>query len=129
TATITRMDDLVVELLYATRNWFLFFGALYLGAQPLKLPALANVAFNRGFILVLVLQSAIWGNRLIHFWLENYFRRRAREDVATATTIGLINTISKAALYSTLTLVALNNFGVNITALVAGLGVGGIAVA
>jgi small-conductance mechanosensitive channel len=127
--TATRMDDLALDLLASTKRVFVLIWCLYFWSKPLKLPVTADRVWDRVAILALVLQSAVWGARLIQFWLDNYFNRRVQEDVATATTVGLIRTVSKAVLYSFLALVALNNFGVDVTALVAGLGVGGIAVA
>src|SRR5258708_33529051 len=50
-------------------------------------------------------------------------------DRVFAGSLNIINFIARALIWSLLILVALENFGVNITALLAGLGVGGVAVA
>jgi small-conductance mechanosensitive channel len=51
------------------------------------------------------------------------------DDAASATTISVLGFISKLLLWSLALLLMLDNLGVNITSLVAGLGIGGIAVA
>jgi small-conductance mechanosensitive channel len=52
-----------------------------------------------------------------------------KEDAAAATTIGALRFIAKLVLWTAVLLLALDNLGLDITTLVAGLGVGGIAVA
>jgi len=56
-------------------------------------------------------------------------RQRLAEDAASVTLIALLAFIAKAVLGAVVLLLILDNVGVNVTALVAGLGVGGIAVA
>jgi small-conductance mechanosensitive channel len=56
-------------------------------------------------------------------------RRRDEEDVAGASTLKAVGMAARTAVWSLLLLVALDRLGVNVTGLVAGLGIGGIAVA
>jgi small-conductance mechanosensitive channel len=72
---------------------------------------------------------AFWGSTLIEVGLQRYVKTKAQEDAAAATTLSVLGFIARVALWVMLTLLALSNLGFDITALVAGLGVGGIAVA
>ena len=80
-------------------------------------------------ILALLLQTAIWGNGLITFWLERYRRRTLQQDATMATTIAVIGFVSRLLFWVAIVLMALENLGFPIGTLLAGLGVGGIAVA
>ncbi len=80
-------------------------------------------------ILLLLFQSAVWGNGLITYLLGKMARTRLGGDPAGTTTVAALSFISKIVLWSIVLLLALENFGFDVTALVAGLGVTGIAVA
>jgi small-conductance mechanosensitive channel len=127
--TATRVDDLVVDLLGRTRSWVLAILAVYAASLFLKLPE-AEVRILRSLaVVVMLLQGALWGNRLITFWLTEYLRRRGEIDAAGRTTISTLGFVGRLLLWSTLLLLALDNLGIKVTGLITGLGIGGIAVA
>lgn len=80
-------------------------------------------------IIVLLLQVAVWGSRVITFALRTYVQHEMAEDATAVTTFNALGLIAKIILWAGVFLLALANLGVNITALVAGLGVSSIAVA
>jgi len=75
------------------------------------------------------MQTAAWGNALIGHAVGREARQKIGKDAAQATMMGAAGFLAKVALWTVVLLVALDNLGFNITALIAGLGVGGIAVA
>ena len=77
------------------------------------------------FTVAAVFQAAVWARELILGAVE---RRTAGEHAALATAIGLIRVLVNFALFAIALVVVLDNVGVNVTGLVAGLGVGGIAI-
>lgn len=127
--TETKLDDLALELIKGTKTFSIAAVSFFFGSGPLTIPSHIDLVLSRILILVLIIQSSIWGLNAINFWIENYMKEKAKEDLAVATTVGLISFVAKLLLYSALALLTLSNFGINITTLVAGLGVGGIAVA
>lgn len=127
--TATQIDDLAVEILKKTKFFFFVVIALYAGSQPLVLPPGGLRAINGLLILGTLLQTAFWGNAVIVFILGRAVKQRVDTDAAGATTLSAIGIVAKLVLWSVLLLLALDNLGVNITGLVAGLGIGGIAVA
>ncbi len=76
-----------------------------------------------------LLQVALWGNAVISFWITRYMQKRMEEDAAAATSIGALRFVGKLLLWTFVLLLALDNLGIDVTALVTGLGIGGIAVA
>lgn len=127
--TATQVDDLVVDLLGRTRSWVLAILALYASTFFLKIPQDETRLIRSLTAVVFLLQGALWGNRLITFWLTEYLRRRGEIDRAGRTTIATLGFVGRLILWATLLILALDNFGFKITGLITGLGIGGIAVA
>jgi len=80
-------------------------------------------------IIALLLQVAFWGNRAIGFWLKRKVESKRVTDPAGATAMSFIGFGARVLLWTFVVLLGLDQLGFNITTLVAGLGVGGIAVA
>jgi small-conductance mechanosensitive channel len=127
--TSTRVDDFILELLQRTRPFFLFALALYAGTRPLTLPERLESFINQFIIILTLLQVGVWCNHAITFWMRHFVRERMAQDAASVTSITALGFVGRLVLWAVVVLVALDNLGVNITALVAGLGIGGIAVA
>ncbi|HUF49679.1 MAG TPA: mechanosensitive ion channel family protein [Longimicrobiales bacterium] len=127
--TATDVDDIVAHALRRTKFFFLLFVSLYAGARILVLPLAAETALRVIGVLVLSVQAALWGNAVISAWLTRQVARRLEEDPASATTINALGFMARLAFYAVLVLLALANLGIQITPLLAGLGVGGIAIA
>jgi small-conductance mechanosensitive channel len=119
----------LLAYLIGNTTQILFIGvALYAAKESLTLPErIQHIASNVVLILVLV-QVGLWAGRCLRFYLELKELERGADQVF-AGSLDIINFIARVLIWSLLTLVALDNVGVNITALLAGLGVGGVAVA
>ncbi|HVT60078.1 MAG TPA: mechanosensitive ion channel family protein [Thermoanaerobaculia bacterium] len=123
------LDELVVELARHSRWLLLAFVPLYLGALALDLTARQRDLLRTATVLALLLQTATWASVGIERWVLRERRRRLASDAASATVLGALDFILRLALWVIIILLALDNLGINVTALVAGLGVGGIAIA
>jgi len=127
--TTTDIDDFIADLIRVRTKKILFLAlAVYGAALFLDLPAdIGRVIVGAVFIL-LFFQVGLWGNGMINFLVT---RRVAKdgEDGLNLEAYSVITWIAKAALWTIVVLLALNNLGIQITALVAGLGISGIAVA
>lgn len=127
--TTVILNDLALEIIAKTKTFSILATSLFIGSRFLALPERVEEITSQLIVLILIIQSASWGSIAITFWIERHMKKRANEDLAVATTVGLISFLAKLLLYSALFLLALSNFGIDVTTLVAGLGVGGIAVA
>lgn len=122
--------SLARDLLKATNFFFIIFFSLYAASFFLDLPQNLSAVLGKAAVLVLLFQSAVWGNHAIAYWTSRQKGKRIEKDEqAKATTIGAVGMMARVALWSVICLVALENLGVDISALIAGLGIGGIAVA
>ena len=128
--TANDIDDLVVAVLERTRVFFLLAVAVIGASQFLELSTRVRDIIQALVFLATLLQLGFWGTALIEVGLGRYTSRRLAEDAAEeATTIRFVGFLLRLALWVLVALVALDTAGIDITALVAGLGVGGIAVA
>ena len=117
------------DLASATKVWFLFGLALYASTIVLSLPDRTLGVIRSLASIIVILQGAIWGNVLIQFAINRYAKENRVDDAASVTTMSAIAFLGKLALWTFAFLLILDNLGVDVTALIAGLGVGGIAVA
>jgi small-conductance mechanosensitive channel len=128
-STATRVDDLVAELLSGTKFLFLLFLGVYVGSRVVALSPRWLEIIEGVAVIALIVQGGIWATVAIAFFLEAYRQDKLSEDAAAVTTISALGFMSKLVVWSVVLLLTLDNLGVDITTLVTGLGVGGIAVA
>ncbi len=126
---------LALRLLERTSRIFLWALALFAAERFLELPALVERVSRVLVVLIAWGQAALWGTAAVRFALER--RRdataaaRGQRDlpVDVSGSFDILLFIARTVIFAVALLLALDNLGVNITALVAGLGVGGIAIA
>jgi len=127
--TTTPIDDLIADALQSTYVILFLPVALYLGTQVLTVPSRVENFLSHAAVTALLLQAALWVNRLIVGWLRFSLRTRAAQDPAGVSALNILGYVARLALWVFVLLLALDNFGFNITTLLAGLGIGGVAVA
>lgn len=128
THTATRVDDLLADTLSATRLPVILIIGLYAGSTLLDLPANTELVLSRIAIAAGLVQAALWGDHAVRAWLRQY-RASPHTDPSHATSTAAIGFIVRMVVWTVFLLMILDNMGVNITTLVASLGIGGIAVA
>src|SRR5208337_4001343 len=119
---------LILYLLANTRQFFILAIALYAGQESLALPVKLQHAVDDVVFMLILLQAGLWARRSVRFYLETKEMERGPDRVF-AGSLDIIYFVAGLLIWSLVVLVALENLGVNITALLAGLGVGGVAVA
>jgi small-conductance mechanosensitive channel len=119
----------IADVVRATRLWLLAPLALYAGAMLLELPARLERVLENVAMVALVLQFALWATRLLSRWLERRAEAARGTDPEAATTVTLLGFVGRVVVWSLALLFGLDQLGFDVTALIAGLGIGGIAVA
>src|ERR1700728_1625063 len=128
TARNPTLIRLIGYLIGNTKQILFFAVALDVAQESLTLPdRVRHIASNTVMILILI-QIGLWAGRAVRFYLEMKELERGADRVF-AGSLDIINFVARMLIWSLLVLVGLSNLGVNITALLAGLGVGGVAVA
>lgn len=113
----------------ATNLWLLLPITAYSVALALELPRSLERVAELAAVLALLVQTAIWGNTLLALWLDLRFQDARARDPEGATTLRLLGFAARGVLWVLIALIALDRLGFNVTALIAGLGVGGVALA
>ncbi|HEY1042590.1 MAG TPA: mechanosensitive ion channel family protein [Telluria sp.] len=126
--TSNRIDDIAVDMVGATRLLAMVVLGLYAGATVLVLDPGTQLFLTRVAIVTALVQAALWGDAGVRAWLSQS-RAERETDPARATSTAALAFIARVFLWAVITLMILDNLGFNITALVASLGIGGIAVA
>lgn len=122
---------LVQDLLRRTSRLFLLAVALFFSSLVLVLPDAARRGVQILTLSIFFLQLASWGSFGISFWLTRWSERKLKEegDAASATTLHALTLIIKLVLWVVAALLILENLGIQVGSLIAGLGIAGIAVA
>ncbi len=127
--TGARWGNLLAGTVRATSLVLLTPLALYAGISVLDAPAQLARLMELAAALALLAQAGRWANRLTVLWMEQKMEAARERGAEGATALSLLAFAARVALWSVVLLAALDQLGFNITALVAGLGIGGIAVA
>lgn len=127
--TATGLDDLIVKLIDHTNALFLLLISACAALPVLRLGKETGALASSAIAVALVVQAGLWGQQIIDHVLAFLARRRAEQDSGMAAALAAMGFISRLLLWSLAVLLALSNLGLNITTLLAGLGVGGVAVA
>jgi small-conductance mechanosensitive channel len=127
--TATGVDDFIADLIGRTKWLLLLLISLYVATFIVELPSRTDSLLSTIAVIALLMQAAIWAGAGVNFWLTRYRKRKLEEDPATATAFSALGFLIRLALWSVVLLLILDNLGIDITTLVTGLGIGGIAVA
>ncbi len=124
-----KWDDIIVHTVEQTTHLWMVGTALYLALSFIPHKKDFNPHFDRGYFILTMIQFGIWGNYLLDKWIVMTVNRKIRVNPAAASSIGLMQLLAKIFIFSAVLLFTLNNLGIKITTILAGFGVGGIAVA
>jgi small-conductance mechanosensitive channel len=124
----TGLSWVVLKLAAQTRNYFLLLmiarAMFALFGGPGTWDSLLGILFT----IAATVQAALWAQELLLALVE----RRARPETDPMGTLssayGVVRVLIMAVVWALAGIILLDNLGVNVTALVAGLGVGGIAI-
>ena len=128
-ATKADLDDWALAIAVRTKLTFLFFPLLAAATAGLTLAAELTRGIRLAGRLALIAQIALWAAAMIELAWRRYGRTRVETDRAAITTVYAFRIASLVALWTVAVLVAVDNLGFDVTALVAGLGIGGVAIA
>jgi small-conductance mechanosensitive channel len=127
----TKIDDKFVEAFQNKIKPFvnlLYFGAFYLGFSQLKIPSPLEKMVNIAIIALLIFFGVRFFLSIFSYFLENYWIKK-ESNATRITAIRGVETFFRIVLWMIAFIILLDNLGIKVSALVAGLGIGGIAVA
>jgi small-conductance mechanosensitive channel len=124
----TTWKAVIARVLAKTSILFMIVAALDIVATFAEPPKRIGRLFDIAFVVAFALQGAVWARELI----LGVIGRRVDEDEngesTLANAMALIRVLVSVGLFAVAVIVILDNLGVNVTALIAGLGIGDIAI-
>ena len=123
-------DDTVIEIISNIKPPFYFLAALYLGIRNLTLSALTVKVIKIFFIVIVIYEAIKAIQNIIDYGARKIINRGRKEtDETDKSTLKTINIIVKIILWTFGAILLFSNLGIDVTSLITGLGIGGIAVA
>ncbi|HEX5129347.1 MAG TPA: mechanosensitive ion channel family protein [Usitatibacter sp.] len=127
--TTNRLDDVAARVVAETNLWLLSPLAIKAGASALELEPVIIRVIDVLAISGLVLQAGLWATRMTREWIDRRMSNRQGAEGDAVMALGLLGFAARVVIWAVVLLVLLDQMGFNITALVAGLGIGGVAIA
>lgn len=118
--------ELILRVMARTSFLVVFVFSVLIGMKMLDLPLSWRNNISTLWFVAVIFQVAMWLDAALILSLQRYLARRSNLNAVTVT---LMAFTSRAVLWVVAVLAILDNVGVNITAFVASLGIGGVAVA
>ena len=118
---------LLITLVGATRILPLFAVSLLVGSKYLDLGMRAERMTTAVIVVAIALQLGVWLTVAVRFYLDEHYSRS--DDKNSQTMVTIVRFVTSVAIWSLVVLLALDNLGFQVKALLTGLGIGGIAVA
>ncbi|MFH1413405.1 MAG: mechanosensitive ion channel family protein [Candidatus Omnitrophota bacterium] len=126
--TTTTIDDFLVGIIRKIALPLAYFGVVYISINSLTLDSFIKKGFDILAIFVLVLATARFTTAIFKYALELYWFKRGRNDALKRSLDGIL-VVAKVVIWGLALVLFLDNLGFKISAVIAGLGIGGVAVA
>ncbi|MBC2600727.1 mechanosensitive ion channel family protein [Puniceicoccus vermicola] len=124
--TETIIDDQLLVALRNTKTLLLALFAVWMGTEWLELGR-AEKWLDRGGFFVVVLQAGIWATSFLVGFIIFYGKKRSATGESGAGILWF-SYLARVVVWSIAFLLIVSNLGYDVTALIAGLGIGGIAI-
>ena len=130
TKSKTDIDDIIVEFISHIKWTFYIIISFWFSAKTLILPELISTILEYAVIISIVYYTVKGMLKVVDYVVTLQVDKRHREDRKEDTSlIKVLGRLTKAVIWILAILLIISNLGINITSLVAGLGIGGIAIA
>ena len=127
--TETDLDDLAVALIEKLK-WFEYqLASVYIASRYLQISPFLDKSLKLVILLVFTYRAITIAQHLLSYWITKLASKRELSDEAKASVVNSTQVIMRTLVWLAATLFVLQNMGVNISAVLAGLGIGGVAVA
>ena len=117
------------DLILQTGSFFIIIFSVFVGLKLMSLPAKIQLIIDRSFYLIIIFQIGIWGQKIYRSLLKQERVKVFVEQRLAKGALQTIDTIIYVMLWSTLALLMISSLGFDVGPLIAGLGIGGIAIA
>jgi small-conductance mechanosensitive channel len=121
--------DLAALLVERTNRLFLWGVAVWLGSRHLAFPPRLDRGLTIALVLLFWMQAAMWAMAAVRYGIAARRQRAGAPEAVLSSSLEVVLFVASIVIWSIAFLLALDNLGVQIRPLLAGLGIGGIALA
>ena len=125
---VHKRSSFFIELVEKTAVPTLYFGAFYFALIQLVLPGALGTFLRAIWLVVLSFQATRLGVTLVIYFIEEFLMKKHKQPEKAKAFKSILN-ILKISMWGVSAVFVLDNLGFNVGAVVAGLGIGGVAVA
>jgi small-conductance mechanosensitive channel len=133
TKTTTTFDDVIVDAIETIKAWVYTLVALFAALQFFTLPSTIDFIISTVFYFAIVWQTIAIAGCFIDYFVKTFLEKDADGDGLvdpnSAMASNMVTLIAQIVLWALGIIFVLSNLGIEVTSLIAGLGIGGIAVA
>jgi small-conductance mechanosensitive channel len=126
--TTSEIDDFLVDLIDKRIVPFFYLGSFYFSVQGLKMAQSIQKIFTVSISILLTILVVLAVTSLAYFILERHWAAREKDSSRKNAFKGLLTGV-RVLIWLVAAIMLLDNLGVNISTLVTGLGIGGVAIA
>lgn len=131
--TSTDVDDVLIKAVKGIRTWVYSLLALYIALQFFTLPDIASKVLTGAVFLAITWQMIEFALCFVQYGVSHFLEKDEDGDGVVdpnaATASDMVSLLARLLLWTLGGLFVLSNLGIEVTSLIAGLGIGGIAVA
>jgi small-conductance mechanosensitive channel len=131
--SVSRSSSAALQIAHSvvthTGGWFHVLVAVYVASRLLAPGRWTETLLPQIATIGLVLQLGLWATSALTTFLTLRRARQLAADPSTVAAMDFVGFLLRFVVWAAVFLLLLDNLGVNVTTLIAGLGVGGIAVA
>ncbi len=128
TKTSSSWDDAAAQALGTTRWVLIALIALSPASNELVLKPVVERWINGIALAALLLQIGLWTGSFLDSWIRSVRKQGMAVDPSATSALSMLSFLARAVLWSVLLLLMLSNLGFDVNTLVAGFGIGGIAI-
>ena len=120
--------NIMIKAIAKTSKFFMLMVSAELISVFSEAPVMVERVIHIGFTVSAVIQAAIWLREIILGFVERKTSRDPEQHETLQNALSLIRVLVSFAVFAIASIMILDNLGVDVTGLVAGLGIGGIAI-
>ncbi|MFH1288405.1 MAG: mechanosensitive ion channel family protein [bacterium] len=126
--TSATLDDFIIEVVESMAVTAAYFGAFYLAVNTLSLNPMVKKIIDTLGMAMLTVYACRFAIALISYSFKVYKRKRGKDTVLERSLNGILS-IVRLIIWGIAIVFFLDNLGFKISAVIAGLGIGGVAIA
>ncbi|MBU2530551.1 MAG: mechanosensitive ion channel family protein, partial [Elusimicrobia bacterium] len=127
--TKTDLDDFFVNLLSKIKAPEYQLISLYVAIHNLKTNPLFSKILTYTVLIVVTYRVTDIAIHIMTYWFNKLLNKKGMDDSSSLTLVTSLEIVLKVILWSTALAFVLSNMGINVSAVITGLGIGGIAIA